>query len=809
VNPLFETDLGGATSATVYGTSLAVREQVNELYRLTAHIAARDVEEDFAERLLDQPVTLKLPEGDRTFHGVIASVEYLSTDPQGLRAYRFTVVPALNLLKRRRNYRIFQDKTALEIVTTILDERSVSHDLRCVGNYASREYCVQYGETDYAFVKRLLAEEGVFYFFEHGAADTELFVLADTAEGYSDLDGASDVLVVEHHDVVMNPRRDQVTRFVARHAGATRAVISRGFDYRRPILELSDADIALEAPAIPSSTSAPGTARALTKEQRDGLTSDGIVAQTHYTHDGSYEARPQAPSSAMVSLDRERANVLRASADSWCPNLAPGRRITITEHLEEALNRRWVVALVEHHFAQREGHAAYTNRFECVPAEVRIRPRRPKRKARQTLETAIVVAAPGEEIHTDALGRVKVQFHWDREGARDDHSSCFLRVAQAWTGAAFGAQFIPRAGTEVLVSFISGDTDRPVVVGCLYNGAQLPPFPLPENATQSGFRTRSTPGGEGSNELLFDDQRGGELVSVRSQRTLVLQSLEDSRLQAGGNWESTIARNRKAQVDGNDELTIKGSQTVTIQGGVFSNVTGPGGAAFGGNRVSTVAGDDTLRIEGQQTTMIKGNAQLIVGVGDDGGDALFSANGNLRLGAKDELRLTANKRIQISCGESTLEILPDGIKIKAPKVTLEAAEGLSCSSPVGSMSIDDHLEFRADEIKLFSKNGSLIMDDDAKLDAKLVKLNCDPERPKPNPPKEGDDNKGKIVFKVDPHFEPKPGDSFTLLIATPTGDVVEKETDANFEVHIEGEIGDRYTLVDVRKDGKSVGRRGG
>jgi len=381
-----------------------------------------------------------------------------------------------------------------------------------------------------------------------------------------------------------------------------------------------------------------------------------------------------------------------------------------------------------------------------------------------------------------------------------------MRVAQAWSGTGWGFQFIPRIGMEVLVSFLGGDPDRPMVVGCVPNATHPVPYPLTENQHKSGIKTESTPGGGGFNELLFNDAKGGELVSIRAERNLSETVLNDHLQSVGRDQTTVVAGKRTAEVKGEDALRVEGSQSWTVRGASSVSVGGGATEAYAGARSTAVAGDETTRIGGGQTVMAAAYSHLLIGHGAPEGHGLVYVNGNYRIGAAGVTQISAAKGLILTCGDSSIELLPGEIKLKSPKVTMLAAEELLAKGKEHEIVITDHVEIRGQDIRLFAKEGQLILDEDAKLNGKLVKLNCDKPKPEKKEATETGE-KGEITFQLKPSFEISGDEPLIAIIAGPDGKMIEKEADANREVKIEGVPGDHYVLVDIRHGSRSLSKK--
>jgi type VI secretion system secreted protein VgrG len=781
----FEIALGAFPAGTFRVASFRGRERLSRPYAFEVAVTGRDVDADaLLNELIGRPVLLTLhgPGGSRVVRGVVARAISSGAVALGRAGFRLRVVPRLALRKHRRNSRIFQDMTVVEVVSAVLGEAGVAHRWTTEHAYPVHGYVVQYEETDLDFMHRLLAENGIYYHFEPPPEDAdvtepETVVFGDRAR-YAPIDGDSQLLYrPAGAGAALRREERHVTVFERGAAAAPVAYFRRDHDFQRPLARLE-----AQAMAAPPAGASPALAE----------------VYEHHGHHAEAEAEARRSTTALEQLRRKAG---RARGESLCPRLLAGRRFTLHEHEIAGHDGEYVVTQVEHEGRSAdvagEGGVTYENRFSCIPAANVLRPARRAREVRQSLETAVVTGPEGQEIYADAFGRIKVQFRWDREGRNDERSSCWLRVVQPWAGAGWGFQFIPRVGMEVLVSFLGGDPDRPVVMGCLPDATHPPPYPLPENKAKSGIKTESTPGGGGFNELLFNDTRGGELVSIRAERNFTETVLNDHLQTVGHDQTTAVAGKRTTEITGDDTLTVKGGQTCTVRGGSNLSVGGSGQSAYAGARSTSVAGDETLRVGGGQTVIAAAYSHLLIGHGVTEGHGLVYVNGNYRIGTAAMIQLGAATGLTLSCGESAIEILPCEIKVKAPKVTVTAADELLIKGKDHEIAATDHLEIRGQDVRLFAKEGQLLLDENARLNGRLVKLNCD--RPKPDK-KEGAETgeQGTITFKIETHFPLEAGEPLIAVIATPDGKTVERPVDENMEVSLEGKPGDRFVLLDVR-----------
>jgi type VI secretion system secreted protein VgrG len=373
----------------------------------------------------------------------------------------------------------------------------------------------------------------------------------------------------------------------------------------------------------------------------------------------------------------------------------------------------------------------YENSFECAPSVMTYVPPRPKRKSVQVTLTATVVGPPGEEIHVDEKGQIKVQFHWDRDGKYDGNSSCWIRVMQPWAGAAWGHQFIPRVGMEVVVTFEGGDPDKPMVLGSMYNGTHPMPFMLPGDKTRSGIRTSTYPGGRGHNELSFEDHSGHEQVYVHAQRDYheVVENNHTSDIHGGK--QTTVDRDSRENVRGNVKLHVEGGRTDDIGADDRLHVRGSVHRDLDRDERTTVLGASSLTVHKTQAVEVRGAYSLTVGTVGDPSASDQTVYGTASLQATKQIVLHAEEGMRLVCGESMLEVLPDKIVLKTPTLEMSASKSMTASAKQDgpSMTIGDEVEILSKKVAIFSEGGALELDKDAKIAGKSIKLGYDPSKP--------------------------------------------------------------------------------
>ncbi|WP_322044083.1 type VI secretion system Vgr family protein [Paraburkholderia sp. J67] len=500
--------------------------------------------------------------------------------------FALTLRSWLWLLTLAQNNRVFQGKTSMQIVEAVFSGHGMSdYAFSISGTPATREWCVQYGESDFAFVSRLCEEEGWFYFFRHQDG-VHTLVIADSNDAFAVLPGAATLDCA--------PLASGVS-----HVGGARE--SGQILYCEVVEQTATGDFAHGDYAWET----PG-AQLFSQAQ---AAQNGLAV---YEYPGRFATSDAASTLAKQRVDALRASTRRLIGESDCRALTPGYRFTLAGHEAQDANIEWVVASVVH----EADHTHYRNRFEAFPASVSWRSPRTTRRPFMPTQTATVVGKSGEELWTDQYGRIKVQFHWDREGKRDEQSSCWIRVAQPWASKGFGMQFLPRIGDEVVVSFIDGDADRPLVTSSVYNGANLPPYALPDNQTQSGLKTNSSQGGAGFNELRFEDKKDSEEVFLQAQKDLNVNVLNDASATIGHDETRTVKNARSHTIqEGDETLTVeKGNRSVTVQtGGETIDIKAARTVKAGGDETRSVGGALKQTVTGDMTLTIDGNLTIKVG----------------------------------------------------------------------------------------------------------------------------------------------------------------------------------------------------
>lgn len=482
----FLIDVSGSQAFDV--VSFVGQEEISRPYQFNVTVAVDDENIDFSA-LIATSAHLSLLEDDevqRHIHGLICSVEELDFGRR-LTTYQLQIVPAISFLSKRVNCRIFQETSTPDIIAEVLDcAGMMSDEYKFVlqGQYGPREYCVQYHESDLNFISRLMEEEGIFYYFEH-SKNAHKLVIADDAIVHKTIDLPSEIA---YHDLTgLIAERSTITSFHYSQCVKSDAVVLKDFNFKKPALNL--------------------------QSEQTGDQSRGLEI---YDYPGIYSEPERGEQLSKIRLQSLQTFVKVGIGESVCLRLVPGYTFKLINHPRSGLDQEYLIVSVSQSAQQpqvlEEGATSegesYENRFKCIPLDVIYRPQCITQKPIvQGVQSAIVVGPVGEEIYTDKFGRVKVQFHWDRQGARDEKSSCWIRVSQTWAGANYGSMFIPRIGHEAIVDFVNGDPDRPIIVGRVYHSINVPPYELPAHKTKSVIRSNTSMGGGAANELLMEDKQ--------------------------------------------------------------------------------------------------------------------------------------------------------------------------------------------------------------------------------------------------------------------------------------------------------------
>jgi type VI secretion system secreted protein VgrG len=627
------------------------REALSELFRFDLELLAENGVDIAFEKLLGQKVTARIrltEQTNRYIAGVVSRVAQGSRD-EVFTTYRIELVPQLWALTRRKQSRIFQALSVPEILKKVFTGLDVAYEVQ--GTFYPREYCAQYRESDFAFASRLMEEEGIYYFFRHTASGSTL-VLANTPQSHPE---AAPSRVV-YEEITGGNRPDE-------------RVFSweKTQELRSGKVTLWDSSFELPYKNLEAQKAIVDTVQAGTVTHK--LKTGGNDKLELYDYPGGYAnhfdgvdrgggERPadlqkifeDNTRTADIRMYEEAVQSISIRATSSCPQLAAGFRFALERHFNA--DGTYVLTSVEHRVKLTWDYRSagqpevfeYHNTFTCIPLALPFRPPRVTPTPHvQGSQTALVVGPAGEEIFTDKYGRIKVQFPWDREGKKDGDTSCWLRVASAWAGKQWGMICIPRVGQEVLVDFVDGDVDHPIVVGSLYNADQMPPYALPANKTQSGIKSRSSLHGAAANcnELRFEDKKGSEQVLLHAEKDQTVEVENDE-----SHW---VGHDRVKKIDHDETIAIKHDQTATIDN----------------NRAVTITqGNDSLTIK-------MGNSSTQIKMGKSETEALQS--------------------IELKVGSSSVKLDQSGVTIKGLNVQIEGSVQVSVKGLTTQVNADTML----------------------------------------------------------------------------------------------------------------------
>lgn len=580
-------------------------------------------------------------EPDRCFHGHIKSFSFGEIQSNNLRQYRMVMVPWMWFLTQSNNHRIFQEKNTKDIVSKIFSDLGFSDfDFRAAGGKV-REYCVQHNESDFDFVSRLLEEEGIAYFFKHDQNQHKL-ILVDQKNAYENV-AESDI----EYSNGSSPNA-QISRWEHTH------------NYKKGQWSFSDYNF--KEP----------TKNLFANNQTTSKFEDNKKFE-HYEYPGLYDFN-SGSELIKVRLDAEESDRDVVHGASECESFFAGGVFNLAKHATKAEKGEYILVGVHHSALEssyfsgsNQGGSGYGNNFVAIPSAIHFRPKlRHKKPYMQGPQSALVVGPSGEEIYIDEFGRIKVQFYWDREGKNNETSSCFVRVVQSWAGAEWGSSFIPRMGHEVIVTFLDGDPDRPLVTGSVYNGKNKPVYP---SKTQSGIKTRSTKGGNASNfnELRFEDKKDSEQIYIHAEKDLDTQVENNETLTIDNDRTKHVKHDENSNIDNDRNKTVGNNQTESIS----KNKT----ITVGDNHRETIGKNNTISVGDSHTETVAKNASI-----DIGENQALNIGKNVTVGIGESHDESIGKNMTISVGNNLTEevagqyreTVTKEYRLTAKKIAMEA-----------------------------------------------------------------------------------------------------------------------------------------
>ncbi len=554
-------------------TSFDGSEHISDLFEFQLEALSDDLAIK-PDTLIGKTVTVTIQnEHNRTFNGYVSRFSFGEIQADNLRQYRLTMVPWLWFLSKMHDHRIFQEKSAKDIICQIFKDAGFNDfKFNASGGTEIREYCVQYNETDLNFVSRLLEEEGIAYYFEQ-SAEKHTLVIVDQKNSYKPC--------VENEITYSkgNQPGTQISSWDHWYEFITGLWEHTDYDFKNPRKKLNT--------KISTSIKLP------------------LVSQfEHYQYPGNYSKDAVGKDYIKYRLEAEEANFDTVLGESDCSTFFAGGTFKLKKHDARDEKGGYIITSISHkaldssYFSGKEGQSEYINKFICIPDNVHFRPleRHPKPIIQGPL-SALVTGPSGEEIYIDEYGRIKVQFFWDREGKVDENSSCFIRVVQPWAGRQWGTSFIPRMGMEVIVDFINGNPDRPLVTGSVYNKNNMPPY---SSKTQSGIKTHSTKGGDPGNynEIRFEDLKGSEQVFIHAEKNMDVEVENDETLTVDNDRTKLISHDENSTITNDRNKTVNNNQTETIAKNKSIDV--------GVDHTESIENNMTIRVGGDLKESVKG-----------------------------------------------------------------------------------------------------------------------------------------------------------------------------------------------------------
>lgn len=570
--------------------------------------------------------------------------------------YQATVHPWIWFLTRTADCKIFQEKSVPDIIKEVFaDHPTADFEDRLSGSYSPREYCVQYRETDFAFVSRLMEEEGMYFFHEYDGNQNKL-VLADSLSAHSPFPDYANIPYVKPSGVART-EKEHISSWRFEREVKPGKWAHTDYDFKKPSVKLD---------------------------------AKSLITRNHphadyevFDFPGEYIEKADGDTYAKTRIDEVHSGYELVEGASNARGVALGRLFTLTDHPRADQNKEYLITRTEHS-CQAEGFESdavagttYDCHFVALSSEYTFRPdRRTPRPVVRGPQTAVVVGPSGDEIYTDEYGRVKVQFFWDRYGQNDENSSCWMRVSHPWAGKNWGMIAIPRIGQEVIVECLEGDPDRPIITGRVYNANQMPPYELPGNKTQTGIKTRSTKGGGAANfnEIRFEDKKGSEQLYIHAEKNQDIEVEADETHWVGHDRKknvdndetTTIGANRTEDVGGNEDITIRGSRT--------ENVLGQEKITIGASRTETVGASETVTIAASRSHTIGASDSKVVGASQTttvgasqtvtiGGPYTLTAGATIAMTCGAAASLTAGAVINLTAGAAINVMAPAGVNL--------------------------------------------------------------------------------------------------------------------------------------------------
>jgi type VI secretion system secreted protein VgrG len=691
-------------------------ESISQLFHFDLDLLSESDSIKFSD-VVGKNVTLRIFDADGAERQWSGFISRFSQGSQGSRftSYHAQMVPWLWFLSRTADCRIFQKKKVPDIIKKVFGDLDFKdYEFRLYGDFVSRDYCVQYRETDLNFVSRLMEEEGICYYFQH-KDKKHVLVLANDPAAHDPCPNQNTARYEPGGGSI--PFEDTVTQWHYQEEFRTGAWTQTDYNFETPSSSLA-------------------------------VTVKGTNPYEIYEFPGEYDARGEGDKLARIRLQEHTAPASISQGVSGCRYFTSGFQFTLKDHYRSDLNQAYLLTSVQHSATEggdyevgsgTDEEFSYRNSFECIPFSIPFRPARvTPTPFVQGCQTAVVVGPSGEEIYTDKYGRVKVQFHWDREGKKNENSSCWIRVSHPWAGQGWGAVAIPRIGQEVVVDFLEGDPDRPMIVGRVYNAERMPPFALPGKGMISGVKSNSTKGGGGNNEISLDDTKGNELINIHAQYDQQKKIEHDERVDVGRDRTEHVGRDEKIAVDhdrtesvGNDEtILVKHDRSLQVNHDKTEQVLHNKSVQVGGDHSEKVSGSMAITVGSTLTESVLINYAESVGGAMEltvGGALAISAGGLMAetvggvkteaIGGSKTQAIGQSKSVTIGknltetiSGEQTTKILKDLTENVAGKYREEVTKEYMLQAKKIQITADDEIHLKTGSAELLlKKNGDITL----------------------------------------------------------------------------------------------------
>jgi type VI secretion system secreted protein VgrG len=649
--------------------SFTAHEELGRLFRFDVELLSEDHDIKF-EDIIGENVTINLvslDHGTRYWNGLVSQFTQVAPLHRFAR-YQAVVVPWLWFLTRSADCRIFQNKTVPDIIEDVFKKLSFdAFESRLTGSYPTWEYCVQYRESAFNFVSRLMEQEGIYYYFKHEDGKHTL-ILADAGSAHEPFAGYEEI--IWRPPDVSAKSGESIRDWVVTKEALTGRYAHTDFNFETPKTSLE----------------------ARSENVHEHAKADFEV----FDYPGEYEQHGDGDHYAQLRIEEIHAQyeTVRGSGDSR--GLCAGYRFKLKEQPRQDQNRDYLVCSTDYTvdsdvFVSRGGGdagRAVACSFAAIEASAPFRSARTTPKPSiQGPQTAIVVGPAGEEIYPDKYGRVKVQFHWDRYGKKNENSSCWIRVSQPWAGKNWGTIALPRIGQEVVVDFLEGDPDQPLITGRVYNADQMPPYSLPADMTQSGMKSRSTKGGGPANfnEIRFEDKKGSEQLYVHAEKNQDIEVESDETHWVGGDREKTIDGDETTLVKGTRRETVKKDEEITIEGSRAEEVKQDESIIVAGKRSRSVGKDEMVEVQGKRTKTVGKDEEIAIGgkrsttVAKDetltiDGQMTVTVDKSLSMKVTKSIAIEAGSDVLIRCGSAKVLLKKDGkVQVEGSQLNFKAS----------------------------------------------------------------------------------------------------------------------------------------